>query len=244
MKNKIIAIVMICGVFASGYLLSGSKIDDNKAANVYASAEIPSDNREIYREELIAEMKKETNSLNSENAYLIEEIQQLRKQLKDENKEIDAKFHGYTVYYTLDKRYSSVFRENTWKDSCFTVDGSTYTKGIGFDRKENGDRNHFVAKLYNYNGEYSKLTGFIGIDDLAKDSDDAQITFTVYSNDVITKCYNEFYGDTLYQAQFNKSDGLQEIDVNLKGTHTIIIEFAVDQKSNLNNFLLLEPELK
>ena len=53
---------------------------------------------------------------------------------------------------------------------------------------------------------------------------------------MIIKCYNEFYGDTLYKTQFKKSDGLQKIDVNLKEANTIIIEFSVDQKSNLNNF--------
>ncbi|ABW17789.1 NPCBM/NEW2 domain-containing protein [Alkaliphilus oremlandii] len=244
MKNKIILATVICCMFVSGYLFSGLRMNNNKNINAYASEQIGSDTRTIYREELISEMKKETNSLSLENQYLRAELSQLKKQLKSENKAVEPKFHGYTIYYTLDKRYSSVFRENKWENGNFTVDGHTYMRGIGFDRKENGDRNHYVAKLYNYNGEYSRLTGLIGIDDLAKDLDDAQITFAVYNNDVITKCYNEFYGDTLYKTQFKKSDGLQKIDVNLKGANSIIIEFSVNQKSNLNNFLLLEPQLK
>lgn len=244
MKKKIVLTTVICCALVSGYLFSSLKVNNNKDITVYASEKTVSDNRTIYREELISEMKKETNALNLENAYLKEELSKLKKQVKSAPKETDAKFHGYTVYYTLDKRYSSVFRENRWASSSFTVGGNTYTKGIGFDRKENGDRNHYVAKLYNHNGEYSKLTGLIGIDDLAKDLKDSTITFTVYDNDTVTKCYNEFYGSTLYETKFKKSDGLQKIDVDLKGAQNIIIEFSVEQSSGLNYFLLLDPKLK
>ncbi len=248
MKKKLVLTLSILAMVISTYAYAQTNMDiKDTQAYIGNSTNLDSISiKEIkFKEELIEEMKKETDSLNKENEYLRQEISNLKKELNKEAKEVDAKFHGYTIHYTLNKRYSTLLRENTWSDGTkFTVNGNAYSNGIGFDRLENGDRNYYVSRLYNYNGEHSRLVGYIGVDDLAKNLKDSTITFTVYDNDTITKCYNEFYGDTLYKTQFKKSDGLQKIDVNLKGAKSIIIEFTVEQSSDLNYFLLLEPKLK
>lgn len=245
MRSRTVLAIFMVLILGFGYLYHNLNMGTKVSMKAYASEEESSSNNNKIKEELIVEMKKQTNSLIAENEYLKQELTNLKKQLNKEKEEIDAKFHGHTIYFTLDKRYSTLFRENAWKDgSKFSVKGNVYSSGIGFNRLDNGDRNYYTAKLYNYNGEYSKLTGYIGIDDLAKDLSDSKITFSVFNNDNIIKCNNEFYGDLLYKTQFKKSDELKQIDVNLKGANNIIIEFSVDQKSDLNYFLLLEPKLK
>ena len=249
MKKKIVLSLSLCSILIFTYVYSQDKADSKVSVqadkeNVAYLQESSNDNNRL-KDELIMEIEKENTSLLKENKELREELSRFKKQFeyKEENK--NAKFYGHTIYFTLNKRYHSIFRENSWEDGTkFTVGEKVYSQGIGFDRTDNGDRSYYFAKLYNEDLTYSKLTGYIGIDDLAKDLSDSEVTFTVFNNDDVIKCNNEFFGEELYKTKFKKSDGLQKIDVDLKGARNIIIEFSVDKNSDLNYFLLLDSKLK
>jgi len=249
LKKRVIILLIACIILSGTYVYSKDTGYLNKSIQtneVHSEAvETTSTDNIKLKDGLITEIDKENTSLIKENKELREELIKLKKEFnyKEDNKVV--KFYGYTVYYTFNNRYHSTFNENSWKDGTdFKVDGKAYANGIGFDRADNGDRSYYVAKLYNEGGIYSNLTGLIGVDDLAKDLTDSQITLRVFNNDNIIKCNNEYYGDELYNTKFKKSDGLQEINVNLKGANNIIIEISIDKNSDLNYFLLLDPTLK
>ncbi|MBU5675990.1 NPCBM/NEW2 domain-containing protein [Alkaliphilus sp. MSJ-5] len=249
MRKKVVLSLSLCSILIFTCVYSQDKADSKVSVqadkeNVAYLQESSNDTNRL-KDELITEIEKENTSLLKENKELREELSRLKKQFNYIKENNDAKFYGHTIYFTLNKRYHSMFRENSWKDGTkFTVSGKIYSQGIGFDRADNEDRSYYFAKLYNEDMAYSKLTGYIGIDDLAKDLSDSEVTFTVFNNDDVIKCNNEFYGDVLYKTKFKKSDGLQKIDINLKGANNIIVEFSVEQSSNLNYFVLLEPKLK
>ena len=247
--KKILIVSTICIIISGTYLYTNNKVNISKNIKTYEvhSEAVEATSTDIIKikDDLIIEIDKENTSLQKENNELRAEINKLKKEFNYIEANKAAKFYAYTVYNTFNNRYHSTFNENFWNDGTeFKVDGKVYTNGIGFDRTENGDRSYYVAKLYNTEVVYSKLTGLIGVDDLAKELSDSQITFKVFNNDDIIKCNNEYFGDELYSTNFKMSDGLQEIDINLEGANNIIVEFSIDKNSDMNYILLLNPELK
>ncbi len=249
MKKQILLILFLCGMLTYSYVFSQNKTSScsqfSKNDKNFIYSEENSTDIYKYKDELISEIKKENESLYRENKYLREELNKVKNQFNYNEDNKNVKFFTHTIKFGANKRYHSIFRENHWKDGTeFKVEGKTYLNGIGFDRTENGDRSYYFAKLYNEDIKHSNLTGYIGIDDLAENLSDSEVTFSVFNNDNITKCNNEFFGEEIYKTKFKKSDGLKKIDVNLKKSKNIIIEFSVDTDSDLNYFLMLDPKLQ
>lgn len=249
MKKQILLILCLCGILTYSYVYSQNKtssypkISKNDKSFIYN--EDNSTNIYKYKDELISEIKKENESLYRESKYLREELNKVKSQLNYNEDNKNVKFFTHTIRFAANKRYHSIFRENHWKNGTeFKVEGQTYLNGIGFDRTENKNKSYYFAKLYNEDLKYSKLTGYIGIDDLAENLSDSEVTFSVFNNDNIIKCNNEFFGEEIYKTKFKKSDGLKKIDINLKEAKNIIIEFSVDKESDLNYFLMLDPKLQ
>lgn len=108
-------------------------------------------------------------------------------------------------------------------NSSMVMGGTTYTNGLQFNGGTGGWSAPLETMTYNLNGDYSKLSGIVGIDDNS-------ISATGVNVSIVGD------GNTLYHWTVGTGQAPEKFSVNVNGVHNLQIVLDSSNSSSSSNF--------